>query len=239
MSQQVVRWTTARRSPVAALRRVAAARLGAQAGLRRAVVTALVLGLLALAGASPAAAHDQLVGSDPADGSVLTTAPTQVVLTFSAEPLAAGRAAALVTGADGSSWWDGDAVIAGTTVTQQLRPGMPAGEYTVTWQAPSSDGHVLTGTLAFTLAPPPAAEPSASPSSAPEATEPAGAPGPAASATAAPAPGTPSAAPSDRSDDDRLDAATNPVRWLVAGLVVVAVGGVVLALALRRPGAGA
>lgn len=62
--------------PPSALRRPLAA-----AGLLTALLGA-VLGLL-LAVAAPASAHAALTGSDPQDGAVVATAPTQVTLTFS------------------------------------------------------------------------------------------------------------------------------------------------------------
>lgn len=224
-----------------AARLVGGARLGAatRAASRTAVagataMAALVAALTALlVVAGPAAAHDQLIGTDPADGAVLTAPPTQLVLTFSAEPLAIGGAAVVVTGPDGADWSDGAPVIAGTTLTQALRPGMPAGGYGVAWQSPSSDGHVLDGTFTFTLeAATPAAEPTspASPSTAP--TEPAAEPTP--TATSA-------------TDDDAADTAPGDEAaegsgagpWLVAAIVVLVAAGVVLAVVLRRRGRGA
>lgn len=180
--------------------------------------------LLTLGIAAPAAAHDQLVGSDPADGSALATAPAAVVLTFSAEPLAAvGGAAVAVTGPDGASWSDGEPVVAGTTVTQALRSGMPAGAYAVTWRAPSSDGHVLDGTFAFTVEAEPVATPGA-------AAGPSAEPTPTTTASTAP---TPAATPGDDGDEAP---GTGPVPWLVGGIAVLAAAGVALAVVLRRRG---
>ncbi|MBX9246085.1 copper resistance protein CopC [Actinotalea ferrariae] len=207
----------------------------ARAASRTAVraVTALVALVALFVVAGPAAAHDQLLGSDPADGAALTAAPTQVVLTFSAEPLAIGGAAVVVTGPDGADWSDGAPVIAGTTVTQALRAGMPAGAYAVAWQAPSSDGHVLDGTFSFSLEAAPAVEPTPAPSPSEAPTEPA--PEPTPTATSGPA-----------ADDDAGTAAqdeaaegSSAVPWIVAGLVVLVAAGVVLTVVLRRRGRGA
>ncbi|WP_199425152.1 copper resistance CopC family protein [Actinotalea solisilvae] len=205
-----------------------------RAPARRAAVAAVLATLLAALAAplvaAPAAAHDQLVASDPADGAVLTAIPSQVTLTFSAEPLAGvGGAAVVVTGPDGASWSEGEPAVEGTTVTQALRPGMPTGAWTVAWRAPSSDGHVLEGTFGFTLDVP-AAAPTAGPTTAPtgEPVTPTEAP------SAEPAP-----EPSDAAATDEPDVEVDPLPWLWAGVVVVALGGLALAVALRRRGGGA
>ena len=122
-------------------------------GSRRALVVALcalvVLGL-GLAGAPPARAHDGLLGSDPADGSVSATPPTQVVLTFSADQLALGSAV-VVTGPDGVDRTSGAAVVSGATLTQALSEDLPAGVYAVAWRSVAGDGHPVEGTFSFTL----------------------------------------------------------------------------------------
>ena len=112
--------------------------------------TALLASAVTVALASPAVGHDVLVGTDPADGAVLDAAPTQVVLTFAAEQAGVGAEVA-VTGPDGTSWSDGAAVVAGTTVTQALAAGMPDGAYTVAWRSVAQDGHPVTGAFAFSL----------------------------------------------------------------------------------------
>lgn len=112
--------------------------------------TVVLAAAWALALGSPAAAHDALEATDPADGAVLDEAPTQVVLTFAAEQAGVG-AEVVVTGPDGASWTDGPAVVSGTTVTQPLAPGMPDGGYTVAWRSVAQDGHPVTGAFTFSL----------------------------------------------------------------------------------------
>ena len=49
----------------------------------------------------------------------------------------------------------------GTTVTQPLAGGLPAGAYTVEWRVTSADGHPLSGTFGFTVAQGAATQPAA------------------------------------------------------------------------------
>ncbi len=98
--------------------------------------------------AAIAAAHVHLKQSDPAEGAVVSAAPSQIVLTFT-EP-------ALVT----SLWLQQDAnprqklgpvpSDAQMTITVPT-PGLKAGKYTVTWRAVSPDRHVMSGQLHFTV----------------------------------------------------------------------------------------
>ncbi len=112
------------------------------------VVLACVVAATALA-AAPAAAHDELVGTTPADGTTVATAPDQVVLTF-AEPAVALGTQVVVTGPDGASLSQGDAQLVGSTVVQALAAARPAGSYTVDWRVTSDDGHPVTGSFTFT-----------------------------------------------------------------------------------------
>ncbi|MBC7291036.1 MAG: copper resistance protein CopC [Actinotalea sp.] len=111
---------------------------------------ALLLLALGVGAAGPASAHDQLVGSDPADGAVLQLAPSAVVLTFNADQLPVG-AAVVVRDASGTDRADGAPEVAGPTVTQALQRDLPAGSYAVQWRSVSGDGHPVEGTFAFEL----------------------------------------------------------------------------------------
>lgn len=104
--------------------------------------------LVVLSSAAPAAAHDVLRSTSPADGQELPTAPSAVVLSFD-QPAVAMGTQIQVTGPTGvvSS---GEPRLVDTTVTQVLQPGAPAGAYTVNWRVTSADGHPITGTLKFT-----------------------------------------------------------------------------------------
>lgn len=118
---------------------------------------AIVAGaMLAVAGvASPAAAHDALIGSNPENGSSLEQAPESITLEYSANLIDAGTLVEVASG-DGTIVSTGAPQIIGTEVTQALEPELPAGDYTVAWRVTSSDGHPIdsegTGdAVAFTV----------------------------------------------------------------------------------------
>lgn len=129
-------------------------RMTASAPLLVAVRTALAglaLALVAvLAVASPAAAHDELVGSSPEAGADLGAAPEDVTLTYSAAIMTEGATVA-VFDATGRDWADGDPVIDTNTLTMPLAGDLPSAGYVVEWRVVSSDGHPISGTIPFTV----------------------------------------------------------------------------------------
>ncbi|MBC3194306.1 copper resistance protein CopC [Pseudonocardia sp. C8] len=128
-----------------------------------AVTTALVAALLAgLLGAGPAQAHEDLVASDPPDGSSVTAAPTEIRLTFSGA-VRPGTSTVAVTGPGGRRWEAGAASTAGDTVTVPLRRLAEAGTYTVGYRVVSGDGHPVTGSTTFILDVAPQEAPSTTP----------------------------------------------------------------------------
>jgi copper resistance protein C len=191
-------------------------------GVRRtaAVLAATVVGgLCALIGASPAAAHNSLTGSDPKDGARLEAAPAQVRLTFLAK-LDPKTTKVTVTGPGKVSAAAGEPRFEGKVVEVDFTAGA-AGAYTVAYQVASDDGHPIKGDISFTLtvgAPAPAT---------PE-------PTPAASSAPAPPAATSAAALEPTSDAD-----DGPPVWpwvaLAAG-ILIALGGGALALRGRRGG---
>lgn len=126
------------------------------------VATALVV---LLAPAAPAAAHDQLIGSDPAAGERLDSAPASLTLEFSAEVMELG-AMIIVADATREDWVDEEPVVEGTVVSVALPEEMPAGGYEIRWRVVSSDGHPISGVIPFTVgdAEPYERTPSAAPS---------------------------------------------------------------------------
>src|SRR5690606_14506448 len=91
-------------------------------------VVAIVLGL-----AGPASAHAVLLGSSPAMGSVVATAPDQVVLTFSEgiEPIA-GKVRVIAP--DGRREDTGEPRAAGAQLIIPLRQSGTEGTYLVTYR---------------------------------------------------------------------------------------------------------
>lgn len=117
----------------------------------------LLLGLVAICGlgfpSSTASAHNTLLSSDPADGSTLPSAPTQMVFTFdNAVPLntmslelidATGVRTDVTALAHGTT---------GDTEVMATLPSIAAGEVTVRWRLVGPDGHPITGRVGFTVA---------------------------------------------------------------------------------------
>lgn len=114
-----------------------------------ALVTAVLLALAVLLGSGGAAnAHDELVGTDPAADTTVDALPASMELTFSNVPSGIG-AEIQVLDESGTDWADGAVEFMDRTVTQPLRTGGPAGEYTVNWRVVSSDSHPIEGTFTF------------------------------------------------------------------------------------------
>jgi copper resistance protein C len=115
---------------------------------RLAVIAAA--GLLLVVG-GPAAAHEELVTSDPAAGAGLDAAPPEIVLTFSGE-LTPESGFILFNPADdevGSG--ELDLTVADRNVLRGDGVDAGAGTYTVLWTAFGLDGHPQEGTITFTV----------------------------------------------------------------------------------------
>jgi methionine-rich copper-binding protein CopC len=105
---------------------------------------------MALAGTAVAWAHAVRIATDPASDAALTTAPSRVSATFN-EQLQTDFAAMTVVGPDGNLWSDGAPLVQGAVVSVGVRPLGPAGSYTVNYRVTSADGHVVSGSWAFTM----------------------------------------------------------------------------------------
>ncbi len=93
---------------------------------RRLLPAVLAAGLLAAAAlfvpASPAAAHDELVSTDPAAGATLEALPAQITFSYSADILTdAGATVIEVTDSSGASLAEGAPTVSGAEVTQALQ----------------------------------------------------------------------------------------------------------------------
>jgi methionine-rich copper-binding protein CopC len=113
---------------------------------------ALVLAMFA--GGSPAFAHAFLVKSDPAVGSSVTTAPADLVLTFT-EGLEIPFCSVAVTDGMGMNDAAGKPQAVPGHPEEMMVPlniSMP-GKILVTWHAVSVDTHKTQGSFSFTVAP--------------------------------------------------------------------------------------
>lgn len=132
-------------------------RRGAGRPARVVLVLALAL-LVTVSFAGTASAHATLIGSDPADGATLSTAPTTVTLTFD-DSLENFEPVVSVTGPDGSQFQAGEATIDGATLSNRVLPLTAPGTYTIAYRVVSDDGHPVEGQVRFDLAVPPPVDP--------------------------------------------------------------------------------
>ena len=117
--------------------------------LLSAMLGALILVSAAVGSAVPASAHDAAESTSPAPGTTVATPPGKVSITFNKNPLLLGSQI-VVTDAAGSNWADGTVEIVDNVASQMLKPGAPAGAFTVAWRVVSSDSHPIEGTFGFT-----------------------------------------------------------------------------------------
>ncbi|MFI8632290.1 copper resistance protein CopC [Microbacterium sp. NPDC077663] len=121
--------------------------------LRRsaAVAASVLAALVFLSPASPAAAHDELLSSDPAADEILGTTPDEISLTFSAPPSTEPGSAVMVVYDEACrSIADGDPVITDNTVAQAIS-GPIEGAVLVQWRVVSSDGHPISDEFTFSV----------------------------------------------------------------------------------------
>lgn len=171
-----------------------------------AIAASLVLGL------GPAGAHSVVVGSDPAENSVLESFPDRISVEFNEQP---GPAFAVLDaiGPDGTSLAAADPVVQGTSVSVAVDPPRIAGAYSLVYRVTSADGHAIEGQIPFTV------------SDAAVVTD--------TDAAAAPTEQSTRAEPTVDAQADTDDSGL-PVWPLVVGAVVVAAGGLFAVLRSRR-----
>jgi len=117
---------------------------------RAALGAFLVLAALFLVGRAPvAAAHTELILSEPADGSVVAEVPSQVVLTFS-EELLPETVRISVADSTGLAVLVADPSVDADTVTATWPPGLTGTDFDVNYRVVSQDGHPVSGTVSFT-----------------------------------------------------------------------------------------
>ncbi|MFD4571518.1 copper resistance CopC/CopD family protein [Streptomyces sp. NPDC058417] len=136
-------------------RRTAAAR-AVRAPLRALTLLGTVLLLVLLGGAGQASAHAALVRADPADGSVVKTAPTSITLTFT-EPVGLLDDTFRVFDPRNNrveTRDEGHAAGRSDTARVTLPTGLGTGTYTVAWRVVSEDGHPIAGAYTFSVGKP-------------------------------------------------------------------------------------
>ncbi|MEV8419990.1 copper resistance CopC family protein [Streptomyces niveus] len=162
--------------------------------------------------AQPAYAHTDLVTGSPAEAASESRPPQTIKLTFSDEMTSRYAKVALTT-PDGEQGAAGAPQVTGRTVTLPVKPGLPAGGYTVGYRVVSADGHPVTGSYRFTV----------------EEAAPAPAPTP-----------TPTPTPSRTADASQTPDASStpdpplPVVAIAGGLFLLAAAGVSVAVTRRR-----
>ena len=120
--------------------------------MRRLLLPIVLTGLAVFGFATPALAHNVLVGSNPAAGSSVQSGPSTVSLTFNA-PVQFGANYLTVIGPDGNHWEKNDnATVNGDSVAVSVAPLGPAGDYKIGYRIISADGHPVSGEVTFTLA---------------------------------------------------------------------------------------
>lgn len=126
----------------------------------RALGGAIVVAAALAWSAAPASAHNYVVGSTPAEGAVVTEQPALFSVTTNDALLDLGGGGAgsglIVSGPSDAStplyYGDGCVSLLGATIEGEAQLGRP-GDYTVTWQVVSTDGHPVSGEYTFTWQP--------------------------------------------------------------------------------------
>ena len=118
-------------------------------------ILSLSCGLAVVTFGVTASAHAHLEKSSPADGSVITTSPSSIVLSFSE---AARLTALSIQRGDEAKQNLKPLPTSGAKQISVPLPPLKPGAYSLTWRVLSDDGHMMSGALRFTLAADPAAE---------------------------------------------------------------------------------
>lgn len=157
-----------------------------------------------------AAAHSVLLSIDPADGATVESSPENVVLTFNEEINQSFATVAVTTADDRTNLATGEPVVEGDVVTVDVDE-LDAGNYTVGYRVTSADGHVVSGSSAFTVEGAAGGDSSASANSDASANSQADAGGDQADAA--------------DTADDSSSTGFGTALWVVGGLGVVLIGG--------------
>lgn len=117
---------------------------------RVAIAAAVAVGLT-LVGAGNAAAHSELIASDPAADATVSAVPAAVTLTFN-QNIESMFATVVVQGDGDKNWATAEPDVSGAQVRAAVDGAMPNGTYTISYRVVSADGHPITGSFQFTIA---------------------------------------------------------------------------------------
>lgn len=97
-------------------------------------------------------AHSKLIRSSPAADAILEASPAQIQLWFSEEPLLP-MSAVTVTGAGGAVKLGAPRAGGERSIVVPVGTTLEPGTYRITWKTAGDDGHVIQGTVAFSIKP--------------------------------------------------------------------------------------
>ena len=123
---------------------------------RRLFQTGAAVILLLLLGIASAAAHASLTKAEPSDGSVVSVAPKQFMLSFS-EPVS--PLVLTLIRPDGSSAKLENYKLRDRTLEIEAPADMGTGTHVLAWRIVSEDGHPVGGSVIFSIGAPSAAPP--------------------------------------------------------------------------------
>ena len=193
------------------------------------VIAAAIVGPVGFV--SPAYGHNVLIASTPAAGETLAELPPEFSVTTNEPMLALPESQGFILQIrDAAGDYYGDGCVEVVDATMWTTPALGApGDYTMLWQAVSSDGHAIDGEIAFSWAPESDVDADAG-SSTPPVCGQATSPTPAATASATPAPSEPGEEPATGSGIDLVT-----VLWIGGGLLALGIAvAVAIAIAGRR-----
>ena len=117
---------------------------------RSLAILAVSLAMIPVLSAGPVAAHSSEAGSTPEAGEVLVAAPRLVEVRFDSPLLDVG-AAMVVRGSDGTSVIVGTPRVERQSVSVDVDPAAPPGEYSVAYRVVAADGHALESSFVYTV----------------------------------------------------------------------------------------
>jgi hypothetical protein len=120
--------------------------------LRKVLVVMSLFSICSIA--LPASAHTTLESSNPAANSIVETLPESVTLIFGEKLITLGDANSItVIDEAGKDLINGKPEISGATITSKLVASQSVGVIKVNYRVVAADGHVLTDSYQFTVAP--------------------------------------------------------------------------------------